>query len=304
MPRKLIKKTCPQCGADFKTDASRSNRAEKVGLNLYCGLACSAAARQTVRKEMPCEFCGKSFISLSRAGRHGGRSRFCSAHCASAMRSALAAWKSPMKKCGSCGQDKSESEFRVRRLKCKVCEADRAADASITNGAPKTCDQCGSMFHARKSSFGLNKFCSRLCANAAMIEKVERPCMNCGATTMKAKDAKRAFCSVGCRAAHSIGPNNPSWRGGTRDDGTTYAYVGERDGFVSRSWEVHRIVASSVIGRLLTHSEHVIHIDNDKSNNQPENLFVCESKSEWRRRVIGVSLPWPTTSNLGALGKK
>jgi len=39
----------------------------------------------------------------------------------------------------------------------------------------------------------------------------------------------------------------------------------------------HRIVAEEIIGRELTNEERVHHIDLDKRNNKPENLFICAS---------------------------
>jgi hypothetical protein len=78
-------------------------------------------------------------------------------------------------------------------------------------------------------------------------------------------------------------------------------HVGRRKGYTSTLWAAHRVIASAAIGRTLKRSEVVMHIDNDKKNNKPENLYVCESISEFRRRFLGVSMPWPNSSNLEQL---
>jgi hypothetical protein len=65
----------------------------------------------------------------------------------------------------------------------------------------------------------------------------------------------------------------------------------------SRKRGVHRLVVEKVIGRRLKSDEIVIPIDGDKANVLPDNLFICFSKSEFKRRDVG-SLPWPTMSNL------
>ena len=59
----------------------------------------------------------------------------------------------------------------------------------------------------------------------------------------------------------------------------------------------HRVVASREIGRLVSRDEYVIRINRNPEDNRPENLFICESNSEFSRRRNG-SLPWPTASNL------
>ena len=49
---------------------------------------------------------------------------------------------------------------------------------------------------------------------------------------------------------------------------------------------LHRIVAEQSIGRKLRPGEIVHHLDEDKSNNSPENLVVCSSASVHRQYHI------------------
>lgn len=251
---------------------------------------------------VPCGHCTKPFMSVRRLGRRDGRSKFCSRVCANAQRSASAEWRRAQKVCGVCKQEKHLADFREKRLVCKACISSQRAQRLLENGQASHCEQCGSLFQAVvHSGYGLNRYCGKACADAAMVRKGERPCLNCGEIILRALTAVVAYCGHACRAAHSNGSNNPGWKGGIAARGTLMVYVGKRQGFSSPRWALHRVIASAFIGRRLTRAEYVIHIDSDNANNEPSNLFVCESQSEWRRRFVGVSLPWPTTSNLETL---
>ncbi len=50
---------------------------------------------------------------------------------------------------------------------------------------------------------------------------------------------------------------------------------------------IHRTVAETFLGRELSESEVVHHIDNDRKNNNPENLAVFPSQSEHARCHFG-----------------
>jgi hypothetical protein len=73
--------------------------------------------------------------------------------------------------------------------------------------------------------------------------------------------------------------------------------IGRRKGYASKYIAEHRLVIAKHIGRMLTRSETVIHINNDGLDNRLSNLFICESMSEFSSRRNG-SLPWPEKSNL------
>jgi len=52
-----------------------------------------------------------------------------------------------------------------------------------------------------------------------------------------------------------------------------------------RVWH-HRHVASLKIGRWVSHSEHVHHIDGNRANNNPENLEVVTPSEHWDRHKV------------------
>ena len=75
------------------------------------------------------------------------------------------------------------------------------------------------------------------------------------------------------------GPGNPQWKGGKYID--TQGYVRISVG-KKRPMTEHRFVMEAHLGRKLKKTEHVHHIDGDKTNNKIENLMLL-SNSEHRR---------------------
>jgi hypothetical protein len=69
-----------------------------------------------------------------------------------------------------------------------------------------------------------------------------------------------------------FGENHPLWKGGKHTDKDGYIRINLEKG--KREFE-HRLVAQNILGRKLKKNEIVHHIDWDKHNNVPENLFVC-----------------------------
>lgn len=250
-----------------------------------------------------CMQCAASFLSVPRPGRPGGRTRFCGPACASRHRSDNATSKSHLKrKCKQCGIEKEAGLFPLRRLVCTACVRLTVIARQAKSGEEKECEKCGVLFSSLNTYRGFRRFCSRECANSAMETKTNKPCLNCGSLVRRKKELERVYCSEACRNKHSIGPNNPTWKGGViKETGVLTVHVGPRAGYASKSWAVHRCVASNEIGRQLTKAEYVIHLDNNKQNNKPDNLFVCESHSEYMRRLRGVTMSWPTESNLTQL---
>lgn len=72
-------------------------------------------------------------------------------------------------------------------------------------------------------------------------------------------------------------------RNGYKPHRDGYVYIAHRDpdGVVRRKVE-HRLVMERELGRPLKPGERVHHIDFNKRNNQPDNLFLCGSVAEHR----------------------
>ena len=75
-----------------------------------------------------------------------------------------------------------------------------------------------------------------------------------------------------------IGSRNPNYKGGRSITYEGYAYIRVNG---KRKLE-HRHVMEQILGRALRRNEIVHHIDGDKLNNNPVNLFVCSmSQHRW-----------------------
>lgn len=79
-----------------------------------------------------------------------------------------------------------------------------------------------------------------------------------------------------------VGEKHPFWKGGRFPDRNGYIYIwNPKHPFCNNRGDVfeHRLIVEKYIGRYLTKTELVHHIDENVSNNSPENLFVFENKS-------------------------
>ena len=90
---------------------------------------------------------------------------------------------------------------------------------------------------------------------------------------------KRKFCNRNCYHSYSKGENHHNWTGGikTRPDG----YLR----YSSNGKYMHRVLMETHLGRKLLETEHVHHIDGDKSNNDNKNLLIV-TNSEHRKLEV------------------
>jgi hypothetical protein len=131
-----------------------------------------------------------------------------------------------------------------------------------------------------------------------------KKCVNCGQEfyIRKAAQAKRpdeSCCSEKCQHEHYVWEKGTNWKGGKYIDNTSGQRKQRfpREGFASPYLAEHRVIAAKAIGRLLRREEMMLHLNDKADDNRPENLFICASNSEMRRRRNG-TLPWPSESNL------
>lgn len=127
-----------------------------------------------------------------------------------------------------------------------------------------------------------------------MSAKVTRDCQVCNKPKTKYKSQMRGkffYCSHKCKAIHQKeiykGSGSPSWKGG-RIDEPQKGYIlirnpehhrARKNGYVLE----HIIVAEKMIGRKLKDGECIHHINNDGTDNRPENLKVHKSNGEHHR---------------------
>lgn len=172
-------------------------------------------------------------------------------------------------------------------------------------GQVHKCEFCDSVFEAPASLRNCTrKYCSKKCSEEAQKRGTTRTCPNCGVSFHQREGAavygKEVYCcSWACGVEYYRGPNARTWAGGryvVAGRGTVMVYL-KRPGYAGAYIGEHRLVASKAVGRLLDKGEDVIHLNNNKADNQESNLFICGSHSEAAKRFNG-TLPWPTESNL------
>lgn len=102
------------------------------------------------------------------------------------------------------------------------------------------------------------------------------------------KVLRRIGCSMRRRGPKS-GPEHTGWKGGRKFDKSGYilVYMPEHpyataDGYVRE----HRLVAGEILGRDLLPQEVVHHINDDRSDNRPENLQVFPSNADHLRATL------------------
>ncbi len=150
--------------------------------------------------------------------------------------------------------------------------------------APRPCQTCGQSFRPTNSALkkGKGRFCSLKCRPKQSRDRVPISCISCGKTfEVKRYRAEVAqFCSNQCRAT---GEHSNRWGGGIRHD-AGYIYVANKNhprsvgGYVAE----HILIAERALGKPLPSKAVVHHVDENPSNNCPDNLVICENNAYHR----------------------
>ena len=202
--------------------------------------------------------------------------------------------------------------YETDHFESKFCSRTCAGNARIVK-KEKECENCGTLFAARKAEYespdGFRRYCSVKCTSEAATKTAERNCRNCGLSfrprAYLVSCGQGFFCCEKCKFEYEVGDKAPAYKGGkyVASNSGDHLVLLHRPGYVGNYILENRLVASKAIGRLVTRSEVVIRINRNPDDNRAENLFVCASRSEHMDRVHG-RLPWPQKSNLETYGRE
>jgi hypothetical protein len=221
--------------------------------------------------ESKCPVCRATFTPKRRSS--GGLTGFCSITCANKSRSKVEVREISCDRCGSVFSAKPDHgvwpKFCSRKCFC----------ASAHFGS---CSHCGKRYRKKSGAVETHKFCSRTCQRRSNIKGRTRACENCKCEFVDYTTKRNTrHCSVACRNMAMVGPSSPAWRGGWYQDNTGRVVINTSSSRCSYVRE-HRLVAARIIGRPLRRTEICLHIDGNTRNNDPSNLFLYSTISEWK----------------------
>lgn len=149
--------------------------------------------------------------------------------------------------------------------------------ARVTSGRCPQCDVVVLPKQTPKGHFYITTYCSRKCARASWNEPIaSRICGECGAEfTRKPSDRDRPYCSTRCGGNAR---RNSKGHGRIRN-GYPVFWTGKAEVLV------HRIVMEGILGRQLTSTENVHHLNGDRGDFRAENLELWDFAQPHGQRV-------------------
>jgi hypothetical protein len=180
---------------------------------------------------------------------------------------------SEIRSCAQCEKERRVDFWSIRTYKGKNFYCNRACMDSFRDAhRPKwICQICSKEFIGRKGKI-IMKYCSNACRVSSYRKNTPfGKCKECGKEFFGRAGRPILYCSRVCSTKSSRGKNRKKQIG----------YYFGSDGYLVKSKKSqHRAVAEELLGRSLKPSETIHHINEIRSDNRPENLYLFATSSE------------------------
>ena len=144
------------------------------------------------------------------------------------------------------------------------------------------CQICGKSF---EDKYAIRKYCSHKCSEVGSLGRPKPQSMRDKLRKIKTgvprPEAMKKKISKTLMGRYTR-DKNPRWKGGVIKIGTGYVLLHFPKH--PRAWGAyiskHQFIVESVIGRPVLKTEEIHHIDGNKSNNHPSNLYLFPTKGK------------------------
>ena len=125
---------------------------------------------------------------------------------------------------------------------------------------------------------GEGRYCSRKCKGKSKQKREAINCRHCRKKMFQVPSKPRKYCSHSCHASSQIAEKHSVFRGKIAiKRGYYFVYFPEHPNTKTGRVKLSILVAEKYLKRFLKKGEHIHHINGNKLDDRPENLYVTSA---------------------------